>query len=114
MNKKEKFIDRSNEVHNNKYDYSLVDYINNKIRVKIICPIHGIFYQIPYHHYNGCGCPICSKNRKSDSYAIINRFNFKHDNRYDYSLLEYVNMHTKVKIICIDHGIFEQTPLYHL
>ena len=36
--------------HNNKYDYSLVKYINSTTSVKIICPIHGEFKQKPYHH----------------------------------------------------------------
>jgi len=37
------FIKNSNDVHNNFYDYSLVEYINNRTKIKIICPIHGIF-----------------------------------------------------------------------
>ena len=31
-----------------------------------------------------------------------------HGDRYDYSLVEYVNSATKVKIICNDHGEFKQ------
>ena len=30
--------------------------------------------------------------------------------RYDYSKVEYVNNRTKVRIICKEHGVFEQTP----
>ena len=33
-----------------------------------------------------------------------------HGDRYDYSLVEYVNANTKVTIICLVHGGFEQTP----
>ena len=33
---------------------------------------------------------------------------------YDYSLVEYKNYETKVKIICKIHGIFEQSPHMHL
>ena len=52
------FIKRSNDVHNNKYDYSLVPSINRKIgKIEIICPEHGIFKQNPYYHINGEGCP---------------------------------------------------------
>ena len=51
----EEFIIKSNKVHNNKYDYSLVKYKNNHTPVKIICPIHGIFEQIPNNHFKqGC------------------------------------------------------------
>ena len=41
------FINRSKRIHNNKYNYSLVDYIKGTIKVKIICPDHGIFEQTP-------------------------------------------------------------------
>ena len=34
--------------------------------------------------------------------------------KYDYSLVEYKNSNTKVKIICKVHGIFEQIPRSHL
>jgi len=34
--------------------------------------------------------------------------------KYDYSLSNYVNYHTKIKIICPEHGEFEQTPANHL
>ena len=38
----EQFIIQAKEVHGDHYDYSLVDYKTNKIKVKIICPIHGV------------------------------------------------------------------------
>lgn len=37
-----------------------------------------------------------------------------HGNKYDYSLVEYKNNSTKVKIICPKHGIFEQKPDAHI
>lgn len=43
----EDFVNKSNTIHNNFYDYSLVEYKNNKLKVKIICPIHGTFEQTP-------------------------------------------------------------------
>ena len=57
----EEFIDRSNEIHNNKYDYSNVVYVNSYSPVKIICPTHGEFEQDPGTHLKGCGCPICGR-----------------------------------------------------
>lgn len=56
----EDFVNKSNLIHNNFYDYSLVDYKNNNIKVKIICPIHGTFEQIPKNHTKGQGCPKCA------------------------------------------------------
>ena len=46
-------------VHNNKYDYSKVNYINCKIKVKIICPIHGEFEITPDNHVSKHGCSKC-------------------------------------------------------
>jgi 5-methylcytosine-specific restriction endonuclease McrA len=53
------FIENSIKIHNDKYDYSLVKYKNSKTKVKIICPIHGVFEQIPNAHLNGQGCKKC-------------------------------------------------------
>lgn len=55
------FTNRSNKIHNSKYDYSKVEYINCKTKIDIICPIHGIFSQIPVHHIRCVGCSNCSK-----------------------------------------------------
>ena len=40
---KESFVERSNIIHHNKYDYSKVEYINSSTKVCIICPEHGEF-----------------------------------------------------------------------
>lgn len=36
------FINKADKIHKNRYDYSLVNYINTLTPVKIICPTHGI------------------------------------------------------------------------
>lgn len=54
-----KFIEEAKKIHGEKYDYNNVDYINKRIKVKIICPIHGEFLQSPSVHLNGCGCQKC-------------------------------------------------------
>lgn len=108
------FIKRSSQVHNNKYDYSLVEYINNKTNVKIICPIHGIFEQQPDNHLQGCDCLECGGKKKSNTKEFIKKAKKVHDNKYNYSLVNYINDSTKVKIICPIHGIFKQIPNSHL
>jgi hypothetical protein len=60
---KEQFVDISTNIHKNKYDYSRVEYIDSKTKVRIICPIHGEFMQKPYDHLDGHGCPICRYTR---------------------------------------------------
>lgn len=100
--------------HNNKYDYSLVKYVNKKTKVKIICPIHGVFEQTLPSHLSPSGCPSCSNNKKSSTSEFIVKAKKIHGDKYDYSSVKYVNNSTKVTIICPIHGEFEQSPSNHL
>ena len=117
----EKFIKEANKKFDNKYDYSLVDYKNNKTKVKITCPIHGIFEQGPTTHLNSSyGCPKCATKKvhdeqKSNKEEFIKKANKLHKNKYDYSKVKYVNNSTKVCIICKKcHKEFWQKPNKHL
>jgi very-short-patch-repair endonuclease len=113
-NNLQNFIEKSNIIHNNKYDYSLVEYINAYTKIKIICPIHGIFEQTPASHLKGHNCFYCYKDSlKSEFDEFIKRSNEKHNHKYDYSKANYINKKTKLKIICPIHGIFEETPQNH-
>lgn len=115
MKSKNDFITDCNRVHGNKYDYSLVEYEHSHKKVKIICPIHGVFEQTPTNHISGKnGCRKCSGNDRKDKQKFIFESNKIHNNKYDYTLIEYVNRNKKVKIICPVHGIFEQIPKNHL
>jgi very-short-patch-repair endonuclease len=109
----ENFIERCNIIHNNKYDYNNTIYINNKTNIKIICNEHGEFNQLPINHLSGSGCSKCyfSKKRITD---FIDRVKIVHNNKYSYELVNYKNNITRVKIICNEHGIFEQQPKHHL
>ena len=44
---------------------------------------------------------------------VIKEFKDIHGDLYDYSLVEYKTDKTKVKIICKEHGMFEQEPRGH-
>ena len=52
----EKFIRKAKEIHGDKYNYSLVIFVNGHTKVIIICPEHGNFEQTPYDHLRGYGC----------------------------------------------------------
>jgi hypothetical protein len=54
-----KFIEKARLVHDNMYDYSKVNYQGSKVKIIIICKIHGEFTQTPANHLNGNGCPKC-------------------------------------------------------
>lgn len=76
------FISRSIEKHGSVYDYSKVDYKNNKIKVTICCKKHGDFTQRPPDHMRGQGCPKCGKCRISRSEIdFLNYINVTKENR---------------------------------
>jgi hypothetical protein len=100
-------------IHNDKYDYSKVDYINGKTKVTIICPEHGDFKQRPSDHITGKGCKKCSGVYRPSNEEYITMCKNIHGDKYDYSLTYYVNNRIKVKIMCPEHGVFEQTPSNH-
>jgi hypothetical protein len=111
------FIERAKEVHGDKYDYSLVDCSTFASKVEIICPKHGIFRQSPNNHiYNKNGCLKCSKRGKTSSTTeeFIEKARKIHGDKYDYSLVDYTTRALKIKIVCLKHGMFEQTPANHL
>ena len=114
-------LDRFKKVHGDKYDYSLVEYLFEATKVKIICKNgHGVFYQTPKDHFSGRGCPDCGKIRRINKSKltrkqVLDRFKKVHGDTYDYSLVEYVGVDTDVQIICKkdEHPIFTQTPSKH-
>jgi very-short-patch-repair endonuclease len=113
------FILKANKVHNKKYDYSLVNYVNTTTKVKIICPVHGEFEQIPKSHIKGSGCILCGfdamkKKQSGNTNEFIINAKKIHGDKYDYSKVNYVNRKTNVTLICPIHGEFKQMPYTHL
>ena len=108
------FIEKAREVHGDKYDYSNVEYKNNSSKVCIIFPEHGEFWQTPANHLHGCGCQECCSLSKKNTNDFIKEAKLIHQNKYDYSKVEYINAKTKVCIICPIHGEFWQSPNSHL
>jgi len=116
---KEEFIVKARKIHGDKYDYSKVIYVNSSVKIEIICPIHGSFYMTPNAHLMGQGCPKCGHTnkgqfRKLTKESFVEKSNKIHNNKFDYSKVEYVNGSTKVCIICPEHGEFWQKPNAHL
>jgi hypothetical protein len=107
------FIEKAKEIHGDKYDYSLVDYIKSNMKVDILCSIHGHFLQEANSHLSGFGCPRCVGRLKTNEKFIEQSINV-HGDKYDYSLIDYINSSSKIKIVCNKHGIFEQKPNSHL
>lgn len=111
----ESFIKRANIIHDNKYDYSKVEYNNTAERVTIICPIHGEFEQFASGHLTGYGCRPCSVVAKRlTTEMFIERSRVKHGDFYDYSKVDYKDSREKVTIICPKHGDFKQIANVHM
>jgi len=114
----QEFIAKSRSKHRNTYDYSLVNYRGNKIKVIIICRRHGTFHQLPTNHYRH-GCVLCRSDSSATRYRkprekFIDEAFTTHEKKFKYDLVKYVNSLTKVEIICREHGSFWQRPSEHL
>lgn len=114
------FISEARKVHGEKYDYSKVEYINNKTHVKVVCPIHGEFSITPNKHVTmKHGCSKCASEKNGLSKRLTNEEFIKrsteiHNNKYDYSKVNYCGGRKKVEIICPIHGSFKQYAEIHL
>ena len=107
------FIERSKEIHNNKYDYEKVVYRGNEIKVTINCPIHGDFEQTPHSHLIGQGCPKCGvikgglSGRLTQEEFLLRINDIHRYNKYDFSKVVYDGCDKKVTVICSKHGEFK-------
>lgn len=114
----EEVIKEFKEVHGDKYDYSLVKYIDARTRVDIICRIHGSFPQYPYEHKKGSNCRKCSritgaKKKTLKREKVLEEFTKVHGQTYDYSKFKYEKSDVPSIIICKIHGEFPQSYSDH-
>ena len=109
------FIEKSNKIHNNKFDYSKSIYVNANTKMIIICPTHGEFLSTPYEHTkNMYSCALCDPTYTLGNEKFIEKAITKHGNLYDYSKVNYIKNDINVEIICNLHGSFMQKPGPHL
>ena len=119
MEKTDFYISKARKVHGDFYDYSLFEYKAYHEKVKIVCPIHGLFEQTVANHLSGFSCYLCSKDRsgmkhRSSQESFVEKSTVVHQNKYDYSKVLYRDTNTKVIIVCPVHGDFHQDPKSHL
>lgn len=120
------FIERAMKVHGDKYDYSRVEYVNNRRKVEVCCPVHGPFHQTPDNHMKGVGCPGCKFEKTGPLFlSYLKKLNSKvkktftqdmikiHGDKYDYSETVYEKWDKTIKILCPMHGPFFQTANNH-
>ena len=79
------FINKANDVHNNKYDYSKFIYINCEKKSIIICPIHGDFLQTAEKHIlRRQGCPACAPKSYGEKLTknCLNKLNYVFNDQF--------------------------------
>jgi predicted nucleic-acid-binding Zn-ribbon protein len=79
------FKKRAVKIHGTKYDYSQINYVNARTKVKIGCSKHGIFEQTPQNHLKGQGCPICLESqgeRKIGLYLDKQKITYKREKSF--------------------------------
>lgn len=106
-------------LHNYKYEYVRDSFVNLKTRMKIICPIHGEFYQPPHSHLNGHGCDKCgiikrSLTQTTTNEEYIDKCTKVHNGFYAYTSTNYTGCYNEVKVICPKHGSFTIPAYSHL
>lgn len=116
---KEEIIKRCNEAHGWKYIYDLVEVEKTTDKMKIICPKHGLFEQLAFHHMNGACCPECAREETAKKLSLtqdefIKRAKEIHNNFYTYDKTVFVTTKIKVIVTCPKHGDFEILPSNHL
>ena len=113
----EEFIIKAIKIHNNKFDYDLVQYKNSLLKVQIKCnECKTIFLQSPNDHLNGYGCKKCADEKmRSNTQEFIMKAVNLHGDSFNYDLVSYLKSGSKVKIKCNNcNNIFLQTPAGHL
>jgi len=108
----EQFLQRAFNKHGNKYEY-LSPYVGYFIKIKIKCPDHDIFEQLPADHLKGFGCALCAGKGTMSNELFLKRAREAHGDKYKY-LSTYINGNTPVDIECSEHGPFKQKSHNHI
>jgi hypothetical protein len=116
----EEFIAKAVAVHGvGRYDYSQTVYVPYPQKIAIKCLEHGVFMQVPAEHLAGRGCSKCGIARRSAARSkgfegFIKEARQAHGDRYDYTQVIYKNGRGRIKILCPEHGTFEQIANGHI
>src|SRR5690348_13198714 len=114
----QKFIKKSIAIYGDQYDYDLVEYVNHKSKVIIICKIHDYYFEVqPTKHINyGKGCRLCTldkiKEKRVPITILVEKAQLKHGNIYDYTESQRIG-DRQMSIRCRIHGIFIQSFYDH-
>lgn len=120
--KNKNWKEEANEIHNCRYNYDNFNYVNNKTKGSIICPIHGEFKMSMNSHIHGKqGCSKCAQELKNKKKSLkLEEFIQKSKEIYgndlfNYNDVVYINNKTPITLKCNKCGtIFQCRPDNHL
>jgi hypothetical protein len=132
---KEEFVQRSKEIHGDKYDYSKVEYVNARTDVCLTCKIHSDFLVTPDNHIGKeSGCPRCAgiaigkanserllgtthnyfaPSLQKRTAAFLEKSRMVHGDTFDYSKTVYRSNKHVIVVGCRKHGDFQTLPGRH-
>lgn len=85
-----------------------------KKKVTVTCKKHGDFKSYPHYLLNGNGCKLCAIEKSSHSKEEFLHRCMENHPEIDHSIMEYKGVNSKIKLICKEHGVFEQKAGYYL
>lgn len=109
----DEIVEEFNIIHNYEYTYYPFEYINKDQEI-IIGSKYGDFKQSIRNHLSGQGSPNKPKKPNYTNDIFIQKADKVHNGKYDYRLIDYENNQTILKIVCGEHGEFEQRAVDHL
>jgi hypothetical protein len=128
------FLNRAEEVHPGRFDYSKTVYVNMTTKVTVTCPSHGDFQISPIKLVHSAqGCPSCggllrgkrrdvagAAKRTASTKIAIAALNYVdtakrlHGDKFEYDLSGYVGMKGNILLKCSKHGWVEVHAGHHL
>lgn len=107
---KAEFIEKAKKKHGNKFEYSKVDYENNRTKVLLTCnTCKKDFLTTPDSHLVGHKCPWCSKKKKTTE-MFVEELKSIYKDSFIYNDVVYKKSTIPVSLTCKKHGAFKQTP----
>lgn len=110
----EDVVSRLKKLYGDKYNYDKVDYKGSRSYITLVCPIHGDFNV--YANNALQGKIVCAKcvSKTPTKEEFIRLSSKAHENKYDYSNTDYINLSTRAIVTCPIHGDFSVLPREHI
>lgn len=110
----EEVICKLKELYGDKFIYSEVDYVNSRSPITLVCPIHGSFSVYANNALQGRAVCVKCESKTPTLEEFIKKSSEAHNNKYDYSNTNYVNLSTRATVNCPIHGEFSVLPKDHI